>query len=246
MTKNIVIFGATSAIAHAVAREYAQKKANFILVGRSEDKLNSIKNDLVSYGAESASTMVQDLNDCTTHPGILEQSQKKLGKIDLVFIAHGILGNQDTAEKIWSEAKAIIDANYTSQVSLGLAAGEILKTQKSGTIAIVGSVAGDRGRQSNFIYGSAKAGIHAFCSGLRNRLYPFGVNVLTIKPGIINTPMTANLKRGLIWAEPSSIAPVILNAIEARKSMIYTPWFWKWIMLIIKSIPESIFVKLKT
>jgi decaprenylphospho-beta-D-erythro-pentofuranosid-2-ulose 2-reductase len=246
MIKNIVIFGATSAIAHAVAREYAKNSASFFLVARNEEKLKSIKNDLLSYGAKSAAMGVHDLNACLTHQSIVESAKKELGTIDLVLIAHGILGDQSSAEKNWSEANEIIQANYTSQVSLGLASAEILKAQKNGNIAIIGSVAGDRGRQSNFIYGSAKAGIHAFCSGLRNRLHDFGVNVLTVKPGIINTPMTSNLKRGPIWAEPANIAPVIMHAIEKRKAVVYTPWFWKWIMMIIKNIPESVFVKLKT
>jgi short-subunit dehydrogenase len=122
---------------------------------------------------------------------------------------------------------------------------DFFEKQKHGVITVISSVAGDRGRQSNYIYGSAKAGLSVYLDGLRNRLYSAGVAVVTIKPGFVDTPMTAHLKKGFLFASPEKVARDILRAIEKRKCVVYTPWFWRWIMFVIKSIPETIFRKLK-
>jgi short-subunit dehydrogenase len=115
----------------------------------------------------------------------------------------------------------------------------------TGTLAAISSVAGDRGRQSNYIYGTTKAALSTFLQGLRNRLSSKNVHVLTIKPGFVDTPMTAHLKRGLLFATPEKVAQDIIRAIAGKKSVLYTPWFWRWIMLAIKMIPETIFRKLR-
>jgi short-subunit dehydrogenase len=245
MKQKVLIIGATSGIAHAVSRMYAKNGAKLHLVARNDQRLKALSEDLLAYGASAVTTESTDLCDSAQHGQIVANAQKSLDGIDVALMAHGILGTQELAETNWKEAHAIIDANYTSQVSLGLRIAEVMKMQKSGVIAVIGSVAGDRGRQSNFIYGSAKAGIHAFLSGLRNRMYPYGVHVLTIKPGFVSTPMTAAFKKGPLWAEPEGIAPAIVRAIETRKNVLYVPFFWKFIMLIIKSIPEFVFKKLK-
>ena len=120
-----------------------------------------------------------------------------------------------------------------------------MEAQKEGSICVIGSVAGDRGRSSNYIYGSAKAGLAAFTQGLRQRLSKFNIDILLVKPGFVDTPMTQEFKKGFLWASPERVARDICSAIDKRKSTLYTPWFWGWIMLVIKHIPESIFKKLK-
>ena len=137
-----------------------------------------------------------------------------------------------------------IATNGTSVVSLMTLAGEQFAQQKAGTIAVISSVAGDRGRQSNYVYGSAKALVSAFASGQRQRLRKLGVNVMTIKPGFVDTPMTASFKKGALWAKPDQVARDILAGVDKGRSVVYTPGFWRFIMLIIKHIPEFVFVKI--
>jgi decaprenylphospho-beta-D-erythro-pentofuranosid-2-ulose 2-reductase len=119
-----------------------------------------------------------------------------------------------------------------------------MKQNETGTIAVISSVAGDRGRKSNYVYGSAKGGLTIFLQGLRNALSGSGVHVLTIKPGFVDTPMTNDFTKGLLWAKPEKVAKDIKRAIDKKKNIIYTPWFWRWIMLIIRLIPESVFKKM--
>jgi decaprenylphospho-beta-D-erythro-pentofuranosid-2-ulose 2-reductase len=243
--KNVVIWGATSAIAHAVSREYAKKGANLHLVGRNEERLITLSKDLRSYGAGRVSFGVGDLSRVESHPVLVEEARNLLQSLDVSLVAYGILGSQERALGDWGHAEEILLTNFNSTASLCLEISKVLRRQKSGVLAVIGSVAGDRGRQSNFIYGSAKAGLHAFLAGLRNRLYPEGVHVLTIKPGFVNTPMTSAFKKGLLWAEPQSIAPVIVRAIAGRRNVIYVPFFWRIIMQMIRSIPEGVFKKMK-
>ena len=137
-----------------------------------------------------------------------------------------------------------INLNYLSVVSVLTGFSQVMVQQAAGTIAVISSVAGDRGRKSNYVYGSAKSGLSIFLQGLRNSLADKGVNVLTIKPGFVDTPMTTEFKKGLLWVKPDKIARDIVKAINRKKDIIYTPWFWRWIMLIIKLIPEKIFKKM--
>lgn len=243
--RSIVVFGATSGIAHAVSREYALLGARLHLVGRNETRLNTLAQDLMSRGASGVTVHSVVLNLCEFHSEAVAEAKKQLGTINTALVAYGLLGEQDRAEREWGHASEILQTNFMSQASLCLRLADVMSVQKSGVIAVIGSVAGDRGRQSNFVYGSAKAGMHAFLSGLRNRLFRDGVHVLTIKPGFVDTPMTAAFKKGLLWATPEGIAPAICSAIERKKDTIFVPFFWRWIMFIIRSIPESIFKKLK-
>jgi decaprenylphospho-beta-D-erythro-pentofuranosid-2-ulose 2-reductase len=243
--KNIVIWGATSGIAHAVSREYAKLGACLHLVGRNEERLKTLALDLKSYGAKGVTIGVGDLSKSDEQANLVEGAARALNSIDVSLVSYGILGSQDRADSDLKHAEEILSVNFNSTALLCLRLAERLKKQGSGVLAVIGSVAGDRGRQSNFVYGSAKAGLHAFLSGLRNRLFAHGVHVLTIKPGFVSTPMTAGFKKGLLWAEPEAIAPVIVQAISKRKDVIYVPFFWRFIMLVIRSIPERIFKKLK-
>ena len=168
----------------------------------------------------------------------------KLESIDILLIAYGTLGNQELAEQSVAEMLKEFNNNCTSVLSLLTLFANYFEQQKRGTIAVISSVAGDRGRQSNYVYGTAKAAVTAFLQGLRGRLAKSGVNVLTIKPGIIDTPMTANIKKGLLTANAKGVGEGIYKAIQQKKEVVYLPFFWRPIMLIVKSIPERVFKRL--
>jgi short-subunit dehydrogenase len=239
---NVVIIGATSAIAQAVARLYAKKGARFFLIARNEERLATIAADLRARGAAQVEAANADLADLSVHANLVARAQSALGTLDRVLIAHGTLSNQRAAETSAETMAREIGINFLSAASLLTHVANVMELQRSGSIAVIGSVAGDRGRQSNYVYGSAKAGLGAFVQGLRHRMTPHGVNVTLVKPGFVDTPMTAGLpKGGPLWATPAKVAADIMAAMEGGAAMIYTPWFWRWIMLIIRSVPDAIF-----
>ena len=244
---NILIVGASSAIAEATAQFYAQsERANFFLVARNESKLSVIKDDLLVRGAHQVDVEIADLADITQTNAWLTQAFSVLGRIDLVLIAQGILGEQDKAEQDLTHMHEILQVNGISQIDLLAQLANRMEQQAGGTIACISSVAGDRGRPSNYVYGTSKAMVSTFLQGIRARLSHAGVNVITIKPGFVDTPMTADIdKGGPLWATPEMIAEGIAKAVESKRSVVYLPWFWQYIMLIIKHIPEFIFKRLK-
>jgi decaprenylphospho-beta-D-erythro-pentofuranosid-2-ulose 2-reductase len=243
--KRILIIGATSAIAEATARLFAARGDSLILAGRDTQQLNRIAADLKIRGAASAQALELDVNDFDRHETVIQQATDQLGGLDIALIAHGTLGNQADCEKDFSLALKELNTNAISVMSLLTVLANRMQAQNSGQLAVIGSVAGDRGRPSNYVYGTAKAAVATFCEGLRARLYSHNVNVLLIKPGFVDTPMTAAFKKGPLWAKPELIAKLIVRALDRRLAMIYTPSFWALIMLIIRSIPRPIFVRLK-
>jgi len=244
--KNVVVVGATSAIAQATSRKLAAKNANMVLVGRNEKKLSIIASDLVVWGATIKDVIISDLGEIQSHNKIMQRCQSSLdNRIDMALYAHGLLGDQLAAQQQYQSAEIIIRINYLSMVSLLTDMANFMEEQKQGTIVAISSVAGDRGRQSNYIYGSAKGALSIFLQGLRNRLNQSGVQVLTVKPGFVDTPMTADVEKGILFAKPEIIASGIIKAIEKNRNTIYLPWFWWGIMSIIKTIPEEIFKRLK-
>ena len=243
--KKILIIGATSAIAQEIAKQYSIEKSELILVGRRQDFLDIIAQDLQVRGASKVSVFAQDLNDFSLHHQLIEKIWGLAKKVDVVLLAHGVLGNQDKAEADQGELLSILNSNFMSHASLLNEVAAKMKQQKSGTIAVISSVAGDRGKQSNYIYGAAQSAKSTYADGLRNRLFPYGVNVITFKLGFVDTPMTKEFKKGALWASPSGIAKGIVKSIEHGKNIVYLPFFWRYIMMIIKNIPEGIFKKLK-
>lgn len=243
--KKILIIGATSAIAQEVAKIYATKNTELLLWGRNLQMLDIIGQDLKVRGAAKVTTLSHDLNDLSSHEQLIADIWHQLEKVDVILLAHGILGNQKLAEESQKELLHILNSNFVSHASLLTFLAQKMKAQGSGTIAVISSVAGDRGRQSNYVYGSAKAAKTAFTDGLRNKLFQFGVHVLNIKLGFVDTPMTKEFKKGFLWAKAPKIAEGIVAAVEAEKDTVYLPFFWRYIMLIIKSIPERFFKKLK-
>ncbi|OGQ07381.1 MAG: short-chain dehydrogenase [Deltaproteobacteria bacterium RIFCSPLOWO2_12_FULL_40_28] len=242
--KKIAILGITSAIALEVARLYAKNGASLLIAGRDEQKLSLLKKDLTVFGASDVSSYAIDFAYLENHTSFVEWLWSQ-GELDCVLIAYGILGNQEDCEKKCELALEVLHVNFISVVSLLHRISQKMITQKSGNIAVISSVAGDRGRQSNFYYGASKGALNIFLQGLRNKLHPHGISVLTIKPGFVDTPMTAHLKKGFLFAASASVAKGIYRAIEKRKDQVYLPVFWGFIMFVIRIVPEKIFKKLK-
>ena len=242
--RKVLIVGATSAIAQACARRWAQQGDALFLAARNASQLQSNVDDLKVRGAHLVDSKVFDANSTELHAALLADATQAMGGLDTVLIAHGTLTDQARAQTDVDYALAEVSTNGVSVVLLMTLAAEQLERQGHGAIAVISSVAGDRGRQSNYVYGSAKALVSAFASGLRQRLAKKGVHVITIKPGFVDTPMTAAFKKGALWAKPDQVAKDIVGAVETGKSVVYTPGFWRVIMLIIKHIPEFVFKRL--
>lgn len=243
--KNWIIVGACSGIAEATARIFAARGSKLYLLARNEEKLDVLAQDLKVRGAQEVFSQTFDACDHASHLTMFNDAETKLGKIDGIFIAHGTLPDQKACEADFELAKKEFDTNGMSVMSLVSVAANYFEPKQAGTIAVITSVAGDRGRQSNYLYGSAKAAVSTFLSGVRNRLAKSGVNVLTIKPGFVDTPMTDGMdKSGPLWAQPEDVAQSIIKAIDKKRNVAYVPWFWEIIMLVIRHIPEFIFKKL--
>lgn len=242
--KKILIIGATSTIAEATTRIWALRGDELFLVARNQERLNIIANDLKVRGSLGVHSYCMDANDFEEHLPMLDKAFGILGKIDVVLIAHGTLSNQKECERSVELTMQEIKTNALSAIALMTHLANRFEDQGSGTVAVISSVAGDRGRTSNYVYGSAKAMVTTFTSGLRQRLYKSGVSVVTIKPGFVDTPMTAKFKKGLLWASPEKVANLIVVACDKKNAVVYIPGFWWGIMKIIKIIPEKIFKKL--
>ena len=227
----VLILGATSDVAVACAHEFATNGYNLYLAGRDTDtriEAKALKFDALQ--SETHQSFYDSLNP----------------KPDVTVCVFGLLGDQQRSEQDWTACEKVIHSNYTGAVSVLNAVANNYEANKKGVIVGVSSVAGERGRQSNYIYGSAKAGFTAYLSGLRNRLTKSNVHVVTVKPGFINTRMTEGLKLPKpLTAEPEHLSKAIFKAVKKRKDVIYVLPVWRLIMLIIRNIPEGIFKKLK-
>ncbi|TCK70842.1 SDR family oxidoreductase [Acidipila rosea] len=244
LPSRVLALGATSAIAIAVLRQLAVKGASFYLVARNGEKIDTVAADLRVRGASAVHTRVLDLDNTALHPQMLADSAAALGTIDLALIAHGVLGEQADAQTDYSHAEAVLRTNLLSPVSLITWLANYFEAAHKGTLAVISSVAGDRGRKSNYVYGASKGGLNVFLDGVRNRIDRSGVQVLTIKPGFVSTPMTAHLPQNALFAHPNAIADGILKAIAKRKDVVYVPAFWGLIMFVVRSVPGSIFKKM--
>lgn len=245
--KRVVIFGATSAIAEQVARQLVSQGASLFCVGRNNNKLTAIVDDLkVRAGTnQKIEGFCCDLVNIKQHQAIIERAQDVLGDIDAVLIAHGTLPTQQDCENSVDLTLKEIETNALSIISLLTLLANYFEPKQKGVISVISSVAGDRGRQSNYVYGASKGMVSLFLQGLRNRLAQKGVDVVTIKPGFVDTPMTASFnKSGLLWSKPDKIAQGIVSAMVKGKNEVYLPGFWWGIMFMIKHIPESIFKKM--
>lgn len=243
---SLLVLGANSLIAQAAAAKFAGAGHEIIFAGRHSRELEKLAGDFAIRYKVTCRAEHFDALDYPSHKKFLEDVLAKIPDLNYVLIAFGYLGTQDKAQSDFNEAHKIIDTNYTGVVSVCELIAAEFESRKKGNIALISSVAGDRGRQSNYMYGSAKAGLTAYSSGLRSRMFKAGVNVLTIKPGFVNTPMTYGmpLPKPLV-ASPQKVGGDIYKAMMSGKSVLYTPFYWRFIMMVVNMIPEFIFKKLK-
>lgn len=239
----VLILGATSDMAIAIARSFASHYYDIQLAARKVNELQSLQKDLsIKYGAY-ASVHQFDALKFDTHQAFFDSLPSVP---DVTVCVFGYLGDNEVARNDWKEAASIINTNYTGAISVLNIISNAYALRKQGIIVGISSVAGERGRQSNYIYGSAKAGFSAYLSGLRNRMFKENVHVITVKPGFVYTKMTENLKLPpLLTANPNELGDAIYRAVQNKNNTIYVCWMWRYIMLIIKLIPESIFKKMK-
>ena len=239
--KRIVIVGAASAMAEAAARLWAAEGTHLALVGRNADRLETIAADLRVSGAAAVEMQVAD---CASVDAVstLEEISKRLGALDVVLLAYGVLGDQFELERDPAATADLLNTNFVSAAQWCLAAANCFERQRSGALVVIGSVAGDRGRASNYIYGASKAGLGVLVQGLAHRLAKSGARAVLIKPGFVDTPMTAHIaKKGPLWAQPEAVGEVIVKAAEKGGPIAYAPIYWRGIMAVIRNVPASIF-----
>ncbi len=238
----IVIFGATSAIAQAAARQWAAAGgARFVLVGRNETALGDIAADLTARGAEDVIAKPADLAVLDGLSRLCAEAEEALGGIDIALIAHGILPDQ---AKVTASADNLLEnlgVNALSPAALMVELGRIMKDRGHGSLVVISSVAGDRGRPSNWAYGGAKAMLSVMGEGMGLELDSAGVNVVVVKPGFVDTPMTADFPKGPLWASADQVAGAIVRAVGKRRNgVIYAPAWWRFVMLIVCFAPAFI------
>lgn len=233
-----LVLGATSAIAQEVVRILGTRGDHLHLVGRNFAKLAAIAEEC---GAKEVTTQVADFSNLDENEEIIRQAMATLGRVDVVIIAHGDLGDQLESEKSFKEAEAILRVNFMSVVSLLIPLANALEAQGSGKIGVITSVAGDRGRPRNYTYGAAKGALNIYLQGLRTRLYASGVTVTTLKVGPVDTPMTKDHKKNALFAKPAAVAQGIVRAVDAGAAEEYVPPIWGAIMPIVKNVPERLF-----
>jgi len=243
--RRILIFGATSALAEATARRFAQDGNRFFQVARDRVKLEALIDDLRVRGAAQVEGCVADARDFDRHQALVDDAFEALNGLDTALIAHGTLPDQRGCEASFQAARREFEINALGVMSLLTHLANRFERQGFGTIAVISSVAGDRGRQSNYVYGASKGAVSIFMQGLRNRLHSRGVRVLTIKPGFVDTPMTSAFDKGPLWVRPDNVAKGIYDAIEKNRDVVYLPWFWSPIMGVIRALPEAIFKRLR-
>ena len=238
MSQRVLIVGATSAIAADVARAYAARGARLHLLARSAPKLQALVETL---GTAVVTFALADFTDLGQVEPLVRQAEVELGGIDVVLIAHGDLGDQVKSERRFDEAEAIFRTNLLSVVAFLVPLANLLEMQGSGCIGVITSVAGERGRPRNYTYGAAKGALNVYLQGLRSRLFRAGVQVVTLKLGPVDTPMTVSHQKTALFAQPARVAASIVHALDAGAAEAYVPSFWGAIMPIVRNTPERVF-----
>lgn len=243
--KRVIVLGATSGIALEVGRQLAKQSCELLLVARSAERLAQLQTDLMVRGAPRVLIYPADLSAVSQHEGIVAAARSAFADFDTVLLAYGSMCDQRIAATSIKVLAEEIHVNFVSAAAILTLFAADLERRRAGCIAAISSVAGDCGRRSNYVYGSAKGGLSLFLQGLRSRLYPCGVRVLTIKPGPVRTPMTDELPGSTHFADPRRVARDIVRGLEGRsRDVLYTPGFWRYIMIVVRLIPEPIFKRL--
>lgn len=240
-----MILGATSVIARATARAFADAGYDLVLAGRSADELRRVAADLRIRSDVDVRTAAFDAFDTATHAGVIRRAiDDSEDGLAGAIVAFGELGDAERAAKDFEHAEEIIRANYIGAVSALTVLADYFEGMRGGFIVAISSVAGDRGRRSNYVYGSSKGALSLYVQGLRGRLHASGVQVLTVKPGFIDTRMTFGKVPPHLAADPDKVGAAILKAVRSKRSVVYVPGYWSLIMKAIKLIPERLFKRL--
>ena len=243
--KKIVVLGATSGIALEVQRQLAHQGCELFLVARSPQRLANLRDDLLLRGATAVLTYSADLALVQQHAGVFEFVRRSIPDFDTVLLAYGFMHTQKDSETSVDVLLEELQVNFVSATAILTLFGADLERRRTGCLAAITSVAGDRGRRSNYVYGSAKGALSLFLQGLRSRLHPVGVRVITIKPGPVQTPMTDHLPNYARFADPEQVARDIVRALERRSpDVLYTPIVWRYVMTAVQQIPETVFKRL--
>jgi len=243
--RKVLVIGGASAIALELEKFFADEGASLYLCDLKMSRLEAVRDDIISRKRVDIQLFEFDALEFDNHKNFIEKVVAQSGDIDVAIIAHGTLPNQKDVEQDNIKAIKEFNVNGLSIISLSTVIANYFEHRGKGTLAVISSVAGDRGRASNYLYGAAKGAVSLFLQGLRNRLSSANVKVITIKPGMVDTPMTANMPKNFLFAKPETVAKIIYDGINNGKDIIYVPQFWRCIMFIIKHIPEFIFKKLK-
>ena len=239
----VLILGATSDMAQAIARTFAKNNYAVQLAARNSHRLSDFKTDMQLRHNVTCTLHEFDALQFNTHRTFFEQLTPKP---DVTVCVFGVMDEEELAFSNWDIAERMINSNFTGAVSILNIVAAHYRTVKSGCIAGISSVAGERGRQSKLIYGSSKAAFTAYLDGLRNLLFKDNVHVVTVKPGFVYTKMTESLTLpGILTAKPEEVGHAVYNAVQKKTNTVYVRWMWRWIMLIIKCIPEFQFKKMK-
>jgi decaprenylphospho-beta-D-erythro-pentofuranosid-2-ulose 2-reductase len=244
MSQRILIVGATSAIAREAARLWAARGDALHLMGRRADRLQALAEDLTVRGASAASWSLLDFEDYESHGAAILRAAQSLSGLDVALIAHGMLPNPEACAADFAEAQKALAANFLSFASLLTHLANYFEQQRRGRIGAITSVAGDRGRKSSYVYAAAKAGVSVWLEGLRGRLAPAGVSVTNIKPGYVDTPMTAHLRKNVLFASAARVGAGVVRALDLGAGTVYLPWFWRPVMVLARALPDRIFNRL--
>ncbi len=242
---DVLLVGATSAIGRALGQELAARGARLHLAARNDQELERVAADLRVRYIVPVSCSRFEVADSSSHRALLTEAMAALGALDVAIITIGDLGDQARAELDVEVARRTIESNYTGIVSILTDLANHFERQRRGTIVVVSSVAADRGRRDNYVYGSAKGGLERFLQGLRARLAAADVRVITIKPGLVDSRMTFGRPGMILVSSPRQVARAIVRAIDHKRRVVYVPWFWFWIMLGVRAMPEKLLTRLQ-
>lgn len=245
--QSILVLGATSAMAQDAVARLATRGAALFLVGRDAQKLAAVADDARARGASAVHVRQQDLDDTSVLEALIQEADRDLGGLDAALLAHGILGDNERSVREPGLAEQVLHTNLVSAGAAAVALAALFEERRAGSLVVITSVAGDRGRGSNAVYGASKAGLQALLSGLRNRLFRSGVRVVDVRPGLVDSPMTAGLTmpRALVRG-PEVVGEVLVDALDGRTGdVVYAPGWWRLVMMGIRGLPEPIFKRLK-
>lgn len=244
--QSVLVLGGGSDLGLAIARELVGRRARtVVLAGRDPERFGAAVAELRAAGATRVETMTFDATDFASHAGFVDDVFARVGDLDLVVIAFGVLGDTDKAERDAAVALEIVQTNYTGVVSITVPLAQRFETQGHGTIALLSSVAGERVRKANFVYGSSKAGADGFFQGLGDRLAGTGVHVMIVRPGFVRTKMTAGMSDAPLATTPEHVATAVVDALARDREIIWVPAPLRWVMAVVRHVPRPLFRRLR-